>query len=179
MKWISKDFTFKLLSTWYYQRPHWLHFSQVLMLMVLESSICQVYSIGGSAICTCGQAWSVHSAFKGTVIQNLQIFCYENSDLFWYEQYTKFADLRRMSVNISDITEKNVGYLGGVVVLYAICEQIRPQKITSTTIKDFSADVTERILRYCTLKSDSFTVVQLTLSICRAFLHTILHTRSR
>jgi hypothetical protein len=47
-----------------------------------------------------------------------------------------------MSVNISDITEKNVGYLGGVVVLYAICEQIRPQKITSTTIKDFSADIT-------------------------------------
>ncbi len=27
------------------------------------------------------------------------------------EQYTKSADLRRMSVNISDITEKNVGYL--------------------------------------------------------------------
>ncbi len=26
-------------------------------------------------------------------------------------QYTKFADLRRMNVNISDITEKNVGYL--------------------------------------------------------------------
>jgi hypothetical protein len=84
-----------------------------------------------------------------------------------------------MSVNISDITVKKRRISSGFVVLYAICEQIRPQKITSTTIKDFSADGTERILRYCTLKSDSFTVVQLTLSICRDFLHTILHIRSR
>ncbi len=115
MKLISKDFPFKLRSTWYFQKPHWLHFSQVLLLMVLASSICPVYSIGGSALVVRRDPSIPH--LKGQSIKICWFFLYENSDLFWYDQCTKFADLRRMSVNISDITEKKRRISSGFVIL--------------------------------------------------------------